>query len=145
MTMGIVALLAGPARAWNDKGHMVVAELAYRRMTPGQRQAVVEILKQHPHWAEFLNADRPENVPEDQWAMWRAATWPDWVKHHHEQFSKPHWHYINFPFVPTTSPESAQGHQPLSENILTALPLCIDKARTAAGQEKRYTCAGSCT
>jgi len=29
----------------------------------------------------------PNNVPEDQWAFWRAATWPDWVKHRHEQFN----------------------------------------------------------
>jgi hypothetical protein len=141
LALAINLLLAGPALAWNDKGHMVVAELAYRRLTPQQRQELLEILKQHPHWAEFLNADRPQNVPEDQWSLWRAATWPDWVKHHHEQFSKPHWHYVNLPFVPPGSTENAQNHEPVGENILTALPLSIEKARGATGQEKAmYLC-----
>jgi S1/P1 Nuclease len=89
LAAALLAFLAAPVRARNDKGHMVVAELAYLRLTPEQRQAVTAILKQHPHWDEFLIAQRPDNVPEDQWAFWRAATWPDWVKHAHQQFNKP--------------------------------------------------------
>ena len=85
---------------WNDKGHMVVAELVCQRLSPEQCQAVVAMLSQHPHWNEYLIADRPENVPEEQWAFSHPATWPDWVKHHHEQFSHPKWHYVDFPFVP---------------------------------------------
>ena len=37
----------------------------------------------------------------------RAATWPDWVKHHQQHFSKPKWHYVDFPFVPPGSTERA--------------------------------------
>jgi hypothetical protein len=131
----IVAALSVSAHAWNDTGHMVVAQLAYRRLTPEQRQAIAAILRQHPHWQEFLIAERPDNVPEDQWAFWRAATWPDWVKHHNEKFSHPKWHYVDFPFVPPGSAERATDHEPREENILTALPLCIDKVRTSTGQE----------
>ena len=136
LTAAILALSCHPALAWNDKGHMVVAELAYQRMTPAQRQAILAILRQHPHWDEYLIADRPENVPEEQWAFWRAATWPDWVKHHHEQFSHPKWHYVDLPFVPPGSAERAENHEPGGENVLTALPLCIDKARGTSGQER---------
>ena len=69
LTTSVLAALCQPAFAWNDKGHMVVAELAYQRLTPAQRQAVRAILRQHPHWDEYLIADRPENVPEEQCAF----------------------------------------------------------------------------
>jgi hypothetical protein len=120
---------------------MVVAELAYQRLSVEQRQEIAAILRLHPHWDEFLIAERPANVPEEQWAFWRAATWPDWVKHHHEQFNKPKWHYVDFPFVPPGSAEHAEAHELRGENILMALPLCIDKARGTTGQEKAiYLC-----
>lgn len=132
----ILVSITGKVTAWNNKGHMVVAQLAYQRLSAEQRQSVLTVLKQHPHWNEYLITDRPENVPEEQWAFWRAATWADWVKHHHEQFSKPKWHYVDFPFVPPGSSERAENHEPRDENILIALPLCIEKARGASDQEK---------
>ena len=53
-----VAQLSSTALAWNDKGH-VVAELAYERLTPAQRQQVAAIQRQHPHCQEFLFAHTP--------------------------------------------------------------------------------------
>ena len=41
LAVGLIALLCRPAIAWNNKGHMVVAQLAYQRLTLEQRQAVV--------------------------------------------------------------------------------------------------------
>ena len=61
--------LSTPAKAWNDMGHMVVAELAYQRLTPAQRETIAGILQQHPHYKEFLAAERPDGVPEGQWAF----------------------------------------------------------------------------
>lgn len=132
----LVAMFAQSAAAWDNTGHIVIAQLAWQRMSAEQRLAATNILKAHPHWQEFLIAGRPENVPEDQWAFWQAAVWPDWVKHHHEQFSKPTWHYIDYPFIPAGSAMRAEQHPPHAENILTALPVCIDKARSATGQER---------
>ena len=132
----LALLLTTPSRAWNDTGHMVVAQLAWQRLTPEQRQAVTAILREHPHWREFLVTQRPDNVPEDQWAFWRAATWPDWVKHEHQQFNHPKWHYINIPFVPAGSSLRVADHEPGNENILTALAQSIDKLRTSTGQER---------
>lgn len=132
----LVLAFGSTALAWNDKGHMVVAELAWQRLTPAQRQTLAAILRQHPHYAEYLAAEKPEGVPEEQWAFWRAATWPDWVKHHAEQFSHPHWHYIDYAFVPPGSAVKAEQHPPKAENILLALPTCFDKFRVTTGQEQ---------
>ena len=128
--------LSTPAKAWNDMGHMVVAELAYQRLTPAQRETIAGILQQHPHYKEFLAAERPDGVPEGQWAFSRAATWPDWVKHHQESFSHGTWHYINLPFVPPGSATLASAHTPKDQNIVNILPTCVDKARTTSGSEK---------
>ena len=40
LALALVALLCQPVAAWNNKGHMLVAQLAYQRLTPEQRQAV---------------------------------------------------------------------------------------------------------
>lgn len=68
-------LLAGatPAPAWNEKGHMVSARLAWRQLTETQRAQVVGILKKHPHYEEYLAAKRQEGFTEGEWVFMRAA------------------------------------------------------------------------
>lgn len=128
----LLGLGAGPAVAWNDKGHMVIARLAWKGLAPIERAVVVDILKSHPHYNEFLKAQRPEAMSEDEWVFLRAAAWADWVRsgpadrrafHHSPR------HYINLPFVPAGS--SAVPKKPDSENIVTAL-----------GKSKREATAG---
>lgn len=127
----IVACLTRRALAWNDRGHMVVARLVWLKLTPQQRTAVVEILKHHPHYQEFLSADRPNNVSEEEWVFWRAATWSDWVKNHHtHEFSHPTWHYINLPFIPPGSSENPADHEPPEVNVVAKLKECIEKAKS---------------
>lgn len=62
----LVLILASSASAWNAKGHMVIARIVWLKLTPDQRGKVTDILKRHPHFDEFLSADRPENFPEDE-------------------------------------------------------------------------------
>ncbi len=78
--VGILGLLILPARAWNNVGHRTVAELAWRQLTPTQRQAASELLRQHPHYKEFLAADISKGAGKDEWVFLTAAVWPDWVR-----------------------------------------------------------------
>jgi hypothetical protein len=90
------------AGAWFDKGHMVVARLAWRRLTSEQRAEILKLLKDHPHYDEFLAAGKPLNMTQDEWVFLRAATWADWVKSgpkERTKYSVPEAHYINLPFV----------------------------------------------
>lgn len=99
--LALVATLPA-ARAWNDKGHMVVARIAWQELTPAERAKVVEILKAHPHYDEFLKAKRPDNIPEDEWVFMRAAAWADWVRggpDARREYNVPKRHYIDYPFV----------------------------------------------
>jgi hypothetical protein len=82
VTLGLLLIVSTPAFAWNDKGHMVAARLAWKKLTEEERSKVLEILKKHPHYVEFLTTKRPDGFSEDEWDFMRAATWPDWVRTH---------------------------------------------------------------
>ncbi len=96
----ILLFVPSAADAWNNKGHMTVARLAWNELSADERGKIVAILRSHPHIDEFLRADRPANFLEDEWIFLRAATWADWVRNHHQaEFSKPDRHFIDLPFV----------------------------------------------
>ena len=46
----ILLFVCPPVHAWNAVGHSLVAKIAYARLKPDERQKVVDILKQHPHY-----------------------------------------------------------------------------------------------
>jgi hypothetical protein len=106
---GALCLLA-PVRAlgWNNVGHMTIAKLAYDQLTAGQKQAIADVLRKHPHYAVYLRANRPEGVGEDEWAFLRASVWPDWVRPSKRDDTRGEEvtrynigpdHYINKPFI----------------------------------------------
>jgi hypothetical protein len=140
----VLVLIVAPAHAWNDTGHMVAARLAWNKISMEQRFQVIQILKKHPHYDEFLAARRPEGFSEDEWVFLRAATWADWVRNHHkDDFHHGEWHYINYPFVPPGSSVHASEHQPPAdqENIVHQLPVCVDKVKSDNDVDKAvYLC-----
>ena len=133
-----VLLLTLPtaALAWNDKGHMVTARLAWRQLTEGQRAQVLSVLKKHPHYEEYLAARRPEGFSEEEWVFMRAATWADWVRG--GAFDHPTWHYINYPIVPAGSAVDPAKHEPpdKQENIVNQLAVCVHKVKSGTYEEK---------
>ncbi len=123
-------LAANPAWAWNHTGHMAVAKLAYRHLTRKARADAQALLQAHPHYQRYLAADRPAEIPEQEWVFLRAATWPDWVRgsrQHHDHDLHPYhhatWHYINKPYV--QSGEAGQFNraslEPKAPNAVTVL------------------------
>jgi hypothetical protein len=144
--LAVVVMLAmcAPAFAWNNTGHMVAARLAWLKLKPGERSKVVEILKKHPHYDEFLAADRPNGFTEEEWVFLRAATWSDWVRNHHKkQYHHASWHYINYPFVPQGSMIDAASHQPPpeEENVVRQLDVAVKKIKNGTQEEQAvYLC-----
>lgn len=106
----LVCLPSSAAFAWNDLGHMIVAQLAYRDLSPAERLRVVQILRQHPHATVYFGRAEEVGIPEDEWLFLRAGTWCDFIRppkemprenalaHPIHQFHRGPWHYINFPF-----------------------------------------------
>jgi hypothetical protein len=139
LAFALVFAAAPPAFAWNEKGHLVTARLAWRQLTEEQRAKVIAVLKKHPHYEEYLTAGKPDGFSEDEWAFLRAATWGDWVRsHHREQFDHPTWHYINYPIVPPGSKVDPTKHEPPEgqENVVNQLAVCVEKIKKGSDEEK---------
>jgi hypothetical protein len=112
LVLGVGMILAGgrSAWAWNDLGHMTVAQIAFRQLSGDERHAMVRILRHHPHFDTYFRKPEGVDIPEDEWLFLRAATWCDFVRpprntsrshaqtHPIYQFHRSHWHYINYPF-----------------------------------------------
>ena len=127
----LLIVLTEPARAWNDAGHMLVARIAWLRMTAEQRAKVSEVLKHHPHYDSYLTAKCPADVSPEEWAFLKAATWSDYIRppksldadklatHERHKFHRGPWHYVNFPYH-AGQKESALPNHPLPNetNIL---------------------------
>jgi hypothetical protein len=92
-----VLLVASPGAAWHESGHMALTLIAYRQLDDGQKKKVQDILAEHPHFKEYLSADRPDDADQGEWAVMRASVWADWVRQKHTEFNKPTHHYVNLP------------------------------------------------
>src|SRR5258707_8875083 len=77
--------LSGQALAWNDRGHMTVAYVAYKQLTPTTRDRVNALLKLNPRygdWAAKVDKAAPTASADDKNLMifMIAATWADGIK-----------------------------------------------------------------
>jgi hypothetical protein len=131
----LLALTHCRASAWNNVGHMTVAKLVYDQMTDGQKLKAIAILTQHPHFAMFLNTNRPDGVAENEWVFLRASTWPDWIRpmkppdprgEEVTKYNIPGDHYINKPFV-LPADQALFADQDLSPNPNNNILLAFDR------------------
>lgn len=113
LCMGLLFLLiAGQsAQAWNELGHITIAEIAFRQMSAEEREAVVRILRHHPHIDTYFKKPSGLDMPEDEWLFMRASTWCDSVRpprdfdraklktHPVYKFHRGPWHYIDYPYT----------------------------------------------
>ena len=82
----VVAISADQVFAWNALGHKVVAEIAWRQLSPDQRKSIVEILRRHPRFDKDFAGKMDDNALtgdksiEDHWIFLQAATWPDIIR-----------------------------------------------------------------
>ncbi len=138
----LTIVLCQPARAWNDAGHMVVARIAWLRLTESQREAVFARMKAHPHFETSLISNRPDHATEAEWAFLRASTWSDYIRppksmskekvaeHAKYKFHRGVWHYVNFPYH-SGQKESALPREalPNETNIIPQIEQSLDVLR----------------
>ncbi|MDX1943907.1 MAG: S1/P1 nuclease [Pirellulaceae bacterium] len=153
LTLGLCLLLAlpGSSRAWNATGHMVVARLAWSQLTPAQRQKAHELLKKHPHYASYLQAEKPAGVDEGEWAFLRSSIWADWIRppknfppadlptHAQHKFHRGPWHYVSVPYkpgdpVPASLPATLASPTDVLEQMAVAIDILKGTTTTDAGR-----------
>jgi hypothetical protein len=144
LSLVVLFIFSTPAYSWNNTGHMVAARLAWQKLNQAQKDKAVQILKKHPHYEEFLSADRPNGFTEPEWVFLRAATWPDWVRNHHKsQYHRATWHYINYPFILPDSGIDASSHQPPAdeENVVRQLGVAVKQIKNGTQEDQAvYLC-----
>ena len=130
------------AFAWNEMGHIIEARIAYGRLSGEEREAIGNILRQHPHYDLYFKKPAGLDIPEDEYLMMRAATWSDFIRpprgmtpdvarvHPVHKFHRGPWHYVNFPFQPgqdtATLPAALVPTEALKTNILEQLQISYD-------------------
>ena len=116
-----IGCLATSASAWNDRGHMIVAAMAWRHLTPQTKAAVKSLLRHNPKYGSWVaglpSASRPRA------AFIKSATWPDYIKSapgyysdhlpnskssrnigYADCYMHKYWHYKDVPFSPDATP-----------------------------------------
>jgi hypothetical protein len=141
MAAGATLLMVPTDRAhgWHDGGHMLIARIAWLRLTEPQRQTVFERLKAHPHFESSLIAGRPHDATDAEWAFMQASTWADYVRppkgmpkdavavHALHKFHRAAWHHVGFPYR-AGQPASAVPRDPLARegNIVAQIAQTLD-------------------
>lgn len=132
-------LVAAPmrARAWDDLGHMEIAALAFKQLSPKARQRAIALLKLNPRYATWIaGTAQREKGEEDRVAFMRAATWADAIKSdpaykedaptaptaaqnigYADHLKHGYWHYTNKPL----SADGTPGAPPATPNAATQL------------------------
>jgi len=84
----LLLIAAGTAKqvlAWNDRGHMIVAYIAYNKLKPAKRDRVDALLKMNPKYSEWeatISQQIPRATQRDKNLLifMIAATWADQIK-----------------------------------------------------------------
>jgi hypothetical protein len=125
--LGVGVLVSWPLRAgaWNEVGHAVIAKLAYEELgkeNPKLQLQLLQMLMKHPHYQQFLAKNRPPDANPAEWALARAANWPDWVRPPFRagdktdpdrvRFHRAFDHFITLPIVVDAGPNALDTKMP---------------------------------
>src|SRR5262249_45533502 len=82
LTLILIVALNVPATAWNTRGHMMVAGVAYQKLTQATKDRVDPLLLLNPdrdNWLALIPA-RTSTAKTKMMLFMIAATWPDRIK-----------------------------------------------------------------
>lgn len=135
-----VCAAAQPVLAWNDRGHMLSALIAYTELKPEVREKVNAILRAHPQRDRLIRGGPAEGPDLDAWVFAMGATWPDMLRGRDNPMgTKEHhgtWHYVNFPIsvggVTGPTPEETWDGKSDPANIVMAMAKCSAELKAEA-------------
>jgi hypothetical protein len=134
LSLAVAALTASlalpvPARAWDDTGHMTVALLAWRQMTPAARRQAVALLRAAPLDAGLRNVGTRlgRTADADEALFVGAAVWADLVRdpwHPGTRYHRSSWHFVDHYWRRgAAGPELDPTRRPRPENVAERLGL----------------------
>ena len=80
--MSLFLITAGRSYAWNDEGHMFIASVAYRNLTPAARTRVDSLLRLNPKYESWVKMIPEGTSPAQsrQMLFMYASTWADAIR-----------------------------------------------------------------
>lgn len=123
LSVGTVLLSAEQAHAWNSRGHMEVAAVAWSLLTPEAKQRASDLIQLNPLYKTWVKGVPAASRSKTAFVM--AATWPDIIKRkagyendgenpqgadasrnigYSDKLQHRYWHYVDYPFSPDGTP-----------------------------------------
>src|SRR3712207_2378013 len=136
----VASLLLLPARAaaWHDAGHMIVAQIAYLRLTPAAKARVDGLLIPQPGRRPLIHLCAGYYTPETCEKTYdpvQIAVWMDDFRGDSLNSTYDTWHYIDFRPIWDGIPERTNvGAQP--ENVLSRINWAINVLRNGTGSNR---------
>lgn len=100
----ILFVLNLPVLGWHDEGHKLTAYIAWQRMTPQTREAVIKILRAAPEDSQLaafypIYGIEPEEMRKMEFFM-IVPTWPDMLRNtafpvRNRKYHHSNWHYYD--------------------------------------------------
>ncbi|MET0624822.1 MAG: S1/P1 nuclease [Pyrinomonadaceae bacterium] len=128
-----------PALAWHDTGHMVVAQVAYLRLTPAAKARVDSLLVTPPGRRPLIHLCAGYYTPETCEKTYdpvQIAVWMDDFRGDSLTDEYATWHYIDFRPIWDGIPERSNvGAEP--ENVLSRIYWATNVLRKGTGSNKK--------
>ena len=129
-SLAIAALAPSTGLAWFDQGHMMVAAIAWKKLTPTVKSRAIALLKLNPSHDAWLSMIPPGSSADmsNEIVFVESATWPDAIKSnpaytddgeepsgsdaarnvgYADRLQHRYWHFIDTPFSPDGTPTVA--------------------------------------
>lgn len=139
-TFAVALFVTQSAWAWDNEGHMQVAEIAWKHLTAESKARVATLLQLNPQYSTWIANVSATKQPQTAFVM--AATWPDWIKKsnsgytddsdvappgaassqnigYSDKLMHKYWHFIDTPF----STDGTPLIQPVPPNAKTQIDL----------------------
>src|ERR687893_20249 len=135
----ILLMSSGAAHAWHDTGHMVVAQVAYLKLSPAAKARVDKLLipaQGRRPWIHLCAGYYTPATCEKTYDPVTIAVWMDDFRGDSLTDEYDPWHYINYrPIFDGVPVRTNVG--PLPTNVLDRINWCINTLRTGTGNDKR--------
>lgn len=135
----LFAATSPSALAWHDTGHMLVAQIAYLRLTPAARARVDSLLVAQPNRRPLIHLCAGVYTPESCEKTYdpiTIAVWMDDFRGDSLNESYAPWHYVNLRPLFDGIPEASNaGAEP--ENALARINWAIDTLRRGTGSARK--------
>jgi S1/P1 Nuclease len=133
-----ILLAISDACAWHGPGHMTVAAIAYRDLSPAEREKLDLILKSHSRFQSW-QSDFPTSVPNLNLGLYvtiAASLWPDQIRNRNDASTFPNWHFVDYPLIAPSFP--FRGSPMPKDDILFGIGKseAILRSSTASAQDK---------